>query len=68
VEQPVTEQKGRPSDVKWTKKVIFILVVGFCLFYLVKQPQGAADAVRTVAAAIKSIFDAIAIFFTSLAA
>jgi hypothetical protein len=54
--------------VKWTKKVIFILVVGFCLFYLVKQPQGAADAVRTVAAAIKSIFDAIAIFFTSLAA
>ena len=54
--------------MKWTKKVIFILVVGFCLFYLVQQPEGAAQAVRTVAGALQRVFQAIVTFFTSLAA
>ena len=56
------------SDVKWTKKVLFILIVGFCLFYLIQQPEGAAEAVRTVFGALVRVFQAIVTFFTSLAA
>jgi hypothetical protein len=54
--------------VKWTKKVIFVLVVGFCLFYLIQQPEGAAEAVRTVFAALVRVFQAVVTFFTSLSA
>jgi len=54
--------------VKWTKKILFILVVGFCLFYLVQQPEGAAAAVRTVFGALVGAFQSIVTFFTSLAA
>ena len=54
--------------MKWTKKVIFVLVVGFCLFYLVQQPEGAAQAVRTVFCALSRAFQAVITFFTSLAA
>lgn len=54
--------------MKWTKKIIFVLVVGFCLFYLVQQPEGAAQAVRTVFGAIVRAFQAIVTFFTTLAA
>ena len=32
--------------MKWIKRMLLVLVVGFVLFYLVNQPQGAADAVR----------------------
>ena len=55
-------------DMKWTKKVIFVLVVGFCLFYLIQQPEGAAEAVRTVFGALVRAFQAIVTFFTSLSA
>jgi hypothetical protein len=54
--------------VKWTKKLLFVIVVGFCLFYLVQQPEGAADAVRTVFGALVRVFQAIVTFFTSLSA
>jgi hypothetical protein len=54
--------------VKWTKKALFVIVVGFCLFYLVQQPEGAADAVRTVFGALQRVFRALITFFTSLAA
>ena len=54
--------------MKWTKKALFVLVVGFCLFYLVQQPQGAAEAVRTVFGALVRTFQAIVTFFTSLTA
>ena len=37
--------------MKWIKRMLLVLVVGFVLFYLVNQPQGAADAVRGAAAA-----------------
>ena len=39
--------------MKWTKKILFILIVGFCLFYLIQQPQGAAEPVRSVFGAIE---------------
>lgn len=54
--------------MRWTKKILFVLIVGFCLFYVVQQPQGAAAAVRTVFGALVGVFQAIVTFFTSLAA
>jgi hypothetical protein len=59
---------GGELDVKLLKKIIFVLVVGFCLFYLVQQPEGAAEAVRTVFGALAGAFQAIVTFFTSLTA
>ena len=54
--------------MKWVKRVVFVLIVGFCLFYLVQQPQGAASAVKTVFGAVAGAFRSIITFFTSLAA
>jgi len=53
--------------MKWIKRILLILVVGFCLYYLVNQPEGAASAVRTVFAALATAFLSIITFFTSLA-
>jgi hypothetical protein len=53
--------------MKWVKRILLVLVVGFCLFYLVQQPQGAASAVRTVFGALARAFSSILLFFTSLA-
>ena len=33
---------------KQVKTIIWVLVLGFLLFYLVTNPEGAANAVRTV--------------------
>ena len=54
--------------MRWTKKILFVLVVGFCLFYLIQQPEGAAEAVRSVFGALAGAFQAIVTFFTSLTA
>jgi succinate dehydrogenase hydrophobic anchor subunit len=53
--------------VKFVKRVLLVLVVGFCLFYLVQQPEGAAASVRTVFGALARAFNSILTFFTSLA-
>ncbi len=53
--------------MKWIKRILLILVVGFCLFYVIQQPQGAAAAVRTVFNALARAFRSIVVFFTSLA-
>lgn len=53
--------------VRWFKRLLFVVVVGFCLFYLVNQPEGAAGAVRTVFAAVARAFGSIITFFTTLA-
>lgn len=55
------------SDMKFVKRALLVLVVGFCLFYLVQQPEGAAAAVRTVFGAVARAFQSIILFFTSLA-
>jgi len=52
---------------KFVKRLVFVLVVGFCLFYVVNQPEGAAAAVRTVFLAVGRAFGSIITFFTSLA-
>ncbi|MGI3781445.1 MAG: hypothetical protein ACRYG2_11780 [Janthinobacterium lividum] len=51
----------------WVKRLVFVLVIGFCLFYVVNQPEGAAAAVRTVFLAVGRAIGSIITFFTSLA-
>jgi hypothetical protein len=51
----------------WAKRIIFVLVVGFFLFYLISQPESAAAAVQTVFDALATAFRSIVRFFTSLA-
>ena len=53
--------------MKWVKRILLILVVGFALFYLINQPVGAAGAVRTVFGAVAKAFQSIITFFTTLA-
>jgi hypothetical protein len=53
--------------VKWIKRMLVVLVVGFVLFYLVNQPEGAADAVRGAAAAVGNAVNSIITFFNALA-
>jgi hypothetical protein len=53
--------------VKVVKRILLVLVVGFFLFYLINQPQGAASAVRTVFAAVAKAFFSIIAFFQALA-
>ena len=52
----------------WTKRVLVFLVLGFFVFYLISNPEGAAGAVRTVFGALGVAFRAVVQFFTSLAA
>ena len=54
--------------MKWVKRILLVLLVGFCLFYLIQQPEGAASAVRSVFGAVARAFQSIMTFFTSLAA
>jgi hypothetical protein len=51
----------------WVKRILAVLVLGFFLFYLITQPEGAAAAVRTVFSAVGTAFRSIVTFFTSLA-
>ena len=53
--------------MKWIKRMLLVLVVGFVLFYLVNQPQGAADAVRGAAAAVGTAVSSLITFFNALA-
>jgi hypothetical protein len=51
----------------WVKRFIVFLVVGFALFYLISQPEAAADAVRAIFVALAMVFRSIIVFFQSLA-
>lgn len=53
--------------MRLVKRILLVLVVGFLLFYLIQQPEGAAAAVRTVFGALARAFGSIITFFTSLA-
>ena len=52
--------------MKWVKQFIVFLVVGFFLFYLVSQPEAAANAVRGVLGGIALVLRSILIFFQTL--
>jgi hypothetical protein len=53
--------------MKWVKRIIVFLVVAFALFYLIAQPENAAEAVEAVFAALAKVFRSIIVFFQSLA-
>jgi hypothetical protein len=48
------------------KKVIIALVVAFALFYMLSQPQAAADAVRGAFGVVSDAFTATIAFLTAL--
>jgi hypothetical protein len=41
--------------MKWVKRIIIFLVVGFALFYLIAQPENAANAVQALFAPLRSV-------------
>jgi hypothetical protein len=50
----------------WVKRIIVFLVVGFALFYLIAQPEAAANAVQALFGALAKVFNSIIVFFQSL--
>ena len=48
---------------KWVKTILWVLVIGFCLFYLFSRPEDAASAVKSFFGA----FVSIGRFFAALA-
>jgi hypothetical protein len=61
------DRKDESSDMVWLKRIIIFLVVGFFLFYLIAQPEAAANAVRAIFGALARVFRSIITFFQSLA-
>jgi hypothetical protein len=49
------------------RKAVYLLVIGFAVFYLVSQPEAAADAVRGALSAVGDAMNAIIRFFNALA-
>jgi hypothetical protein len=49
------------------RKAVYLLVIGFAVFYLVSQPESAADAVRGALSAVGDAMNAIIRFFNALA-
>ena len=63
----MSEQPGEVTHMKWIKRLVTVLVIGFVLFYLVNQPEGAAAAVRGAASAVGNAVNSIITFFNALA-
>jgi hypothetical protein len=59
--------KDESFDMRWVKRIIVFLIVAFFLFYLVAQPEAAADAVRGIFGALARVFRSVIVFFQSLA-
>ena len=51
----------------WLKRFIVFLVVAFFLFYLIAQPEAAANAVRAIFGALARVFRSNITIFQSLA-
>ena len=49
------------------RKAVVFLVIAFAVFYLVSEPESAADAVRGALSAVGDAMDAIIRFFNALA-
>jgi hypothetical protein len=48
------------------KKLLALLVAGFAIFYLLSQPESAAEAVRGAVGAVMEAFSQIVRFITRL--
>ncbi|MCT1459458.1 hypothetical protein M3G03_07880 [Aestuariimicrobium sp. p3-SID1156] len=46
--------------VDWLKKIFFVLLAAFLLYYLFTQPEQSADAVKTFFSGIGRLFRALA--------
>lgn len=53
--------------MRYVKKVALVLIVLFCLFYLISRPEDAAGAVRGAVDAVANAVSAVFTFFASLA-
>ena len=60
------DRKGESSDMVWVKRIIIFLIVGFALFYLIAQPEAAANAVQALFSALARVFRSVIVFFQSL--
>ena len=49
------------------KRGVIILVAAFAVFYLLSEPEGAADAIQTVIGGIADAFGQLLNFFAALA-
>jgi hypothetical protein len=48
------------------KKLLGVIAIAFALFYLLTQPQAAADAVRAGLGVVGNAFDALVTFISAL--
>ena len=48
------------------RKLLGVAAIAFALFYVLTQPQGAADAVRGAVGIVGDAFDALVAFATAL--
>ena len=60
------DRKDESSDMVWVKRIIIFLIVGFALFYLIAQPEAAANAVQALFSALARVFRSVIVFFQSL--
>ena len=65
--ETTVEENVGVSELARRKDAVVLLVVAFAVFYLVSQPEAAADAVRGALEAVGAAFDAIIRFFRALA-
>jgi hypothetical protein len=52
--------------MSWGRRIIVGLLILFFLFLLITNPEGAAEAMRNVFAAIGTFFNALVTFITNL--
>ncbi|WP_353827896.1 hypothetical protein [Agromyces sp. SYSU T0242] len=52
--------------MKWIKRIVLALVIGFALFYTITRPEDAAAAVQGAFEAVWGAIEAVGRFFTSL--
>jgi len=48
------------------QKLLVGIVIAFAAFYLLSQPEGAADAVKGAASAVGTAFESLIAFITAL--
>lgn len=48
------------------KRLLSVVVLAFAVFYLLSQPQHAADAVRGAGGVLNDAFDSVTTFLTAL--
>jgi hypothetical protein len=57
-------------DLTWTecemKKLVGVIVIAFAVFFLLTQPQAAADAVRGAGGVVLDAFNAVITFISAL--